>query len=199
MSKIFYLMGKSASGKDTIYKKIKEVFPELKTIVIYTTRPIRSNETEGVEYYFVDENKLHELQKSGKVIEMRAYNTVHGIWTYFTVDDGQFDADVNYIAIGTLESYVKLKEYFGADRVIPIYIEVEDGLRLERALARERGMKEPKYKEMCRRFLADTEDFSTEKLEEAGITHKFLNVDMDKCIEEIVLGIQNNLCYTEVV
>lgn len=190
-------MGKSASGKDTIYKKIKEKFPQLKTIVIYTTRPIRSNETEGVEYHFVDANGLHELQKSGKVIELREYNTVHGIWTYFTVDDGQFDADVDYIAIGTLESYRKLKEYFGGNRVIPIYIEVEDGLRLERALARERAMKEPKYEEMCRRFLADTADFSTEKLEEVGITHKYLNVDMDKCMEEIILGIQEKLCYTE--
>ena len=197
MSKIFYLMGKSASGKDTIYKKLKDIFPELKTVVIYTTRPIRSNETEGVDYHFVDENKLWELQKNGKVIEARAYNSAHGIWTYFTVDDGQFDEDVNYIAIGTLESFVKLKKYFGEDRVIPIYIEVEDGLRLERALARERAMKDPKYKEMCRRFLADTEDFSEEKIEEAGIPHKFFNIDMEKCVEEIVLGIRDNLCYTE--
>ena len=49
MSKIFYLMGKSASGKDTIYKEIKEQLPELKTIVIYTTRPIREGERDGVE------------------------------------------------------------------------------------------------------------------------------------------------------
>jgi len=193
MSKIFYLMGKSASGKDTIYKKLKDIFPELKTVVIYTTRPIRSNETEGVEYHFVDENRFCELQKNGKVIEARAYNSAHGIWRYFTVDDGQFDEDVNYIAIGTLESFVKLKEYFGEGRVIPIYIEVEDGLRLERALVRERAMKDPKYKEMCRRFLADTEDFSLEKLKEAGITHKFFNIDMEKCIEEIVLGIKSKL------
>lgn len=197
MSKIFYLMGKSASGKDTIYKKIKERLPELKTIVIYTTRPIRSNEKEGVDYHFVDENGLHELQESGKVIEYREYNTVHGIWTYFTVDDGQFDADVDYIAIGTLESYKKLKEYFGEGRVIPIYVEVEDGLRLERALARERAQENPKYEEMCRRFLADTADFSPEKLKEVGITHKYFNVNMDKCVEEIILGIQENLCYTE--
>lgn len=190
-------MGKSASGKDSIFKKLKESIPELKTIVIYTTRPIRQGETEGVEYYFVDENKLQELQESGKVIELREYNTVHGIWKYFTVDDGQFDADVNYIAIGTLESYQKLKQYFGENRVIPIYIEVEDGVRLERALAREKAQKVPKYEELCRRFLADSADFSAEKLDEVGITRRYFNVDMDKCVEEIVLGIQENLCYTE--
>ena len=80
MSKIFYLMGKSASGKDTIYKELKELLPELKTIVIYTTRPIREGEQDGVEYHFVDEARLQEFQEADKVIELRAYNTVHGVW-----------------------------------------------------------------------------------------------------------------------
>ena len=193
MSKIFYLMGKSASGKDTIYKKIKEAMPELKTIVIYTTRPIRQGEAEGVEYHFVEEDKLQEFQKEGKVIELREYNTVHGVWKYFTVDDGQFDAEDDYIAIGTLESYKGMREYLGEEKLVPIYIEVDDGVRLERALHRERKQKEPKYEELCRRFLADAVDFSTEKLNEAGITHRFLNTDVEKCVDEIVLGIRANL------
>ena len=193
MSKIFYLMGKSASGKDTIYKKIKETMPELKTIVIYTTRPIREGETEGVEYHFVDEKKLQEFQEAGKVIELREYNTVHGIWKYFTVNDGQFDADDNYIAIGTLESYKGMREQLGADKLVPIYIEVEDGVRLERALARERSQKEPKYEELCRRFLADAADFSVDKLKKVGITHRFFNTDVENCADEIVLGIREKL------
>ena len=193
MSKIFYLMGKSASGKDTIYKKVKEQMPELKTIVIYTTRPIREGELNGREYHFVDDDKLKELQEAGKVIELREYNTVHGIWKYFTADDGQFDGDVNYLAIGTLESYVQLRDYFGQERLVPIYVEVEDGLRLERALARERMQATPKYEEMCRRFLADAADFSVENLKEAGITRKFTNMDVDKCVQGIILDIQGNM------
>jgi len=196
MGKIFYLMGKSASGKDTIYKKVKEQLPELKTIVIYTTRPIREGEQDGVEYFFVNDNRLQQLQEAGKVIELREYNTVHGIWKYFTADDGQFDRDDHLIAIGTLESYVQLRKYFGDEKLVPIYIEVEDGLRLERALARERKQSEPKYEELCRRFLADAADFSVDKLNEAGITRKYFNIDMDKCIDEIVLGIRNKMCYT---
>ena len=193
MGKIFYLMGKSASGKDTIYKEVKSQLPELKTIVIYTTRPIREGERDGVEYYFVDDNRLAELQNEGKVIELREYNTVHGIWKYFTADDGQFDREEHLIAIGTLESYMQLRGYFGDDKMVPIYIEVEDGVRLERALARERKQNEPKYEELCRRFLADAADFSTDRLKEAGITRKYFNIDMDKCVEEIVLGIQEKL------
>ena len=152
MSKIFYFMGKSASGKDTIFKQIKERMPNLKTIVIYTTRPIREGEQEGVEYYFVDEKRLAELEAQGKVIELRAYNTVHGVWKYFTVDDGQFDGDENYIAIGTLESYAKMLAYMGTDSLVPIYIDVDDGVRLLRAVERERKQKEPKYEELCRRL-----------------------------------------------
>ena len=195
MGKLIVLMGKSASGKDTIYKKVKEQMPELKTIVIYTTRPIREGEQNGREYHFVDDDKLKQLQEAGKVIELREYNTVHGIWKYFTADDGQFDGDDNYLAIGTLESYVKLRDYFGQERLVPIYVEVEDGLRLERALARERMQATPKYEEMCRRFLADAADFSVENLNKAGITRKYSNIDMDKCVGEIILGIRNSLCY----
>ena len=36
MGKIFYVMGKSASGKDTIYKKLHSRMPELKTVTMYT-------------------------------------------------------------------------------------------------------------------------------------------------------------------
>ena len=193
MSKIFYLMGKSASGKDTIYKKIKEQMPELKTIVIYTTRPIREGEKEGVEYHFVNDDKLQEFQKAGKVIELREYNTVHGVWKYFTADDGQFDAEDNYIAIGTLESYKGMREHLGEERLVPIYIEVEDGIRLQRALERERMQKTPRYEELCRRFLADAQDFSTENLEKMGITRRFQNQNMEKCIDEIMLCIQDSL------
>ena len=185
MSKIFYLMGKSASGKDTIYKKIKEQMPELKTIVIYTTRPIREGEKEGIEYHFVDDDKLQEFQNAGKVIELREYNTVHGIWKYFTVNDGQFDAEDNYIAIGTLESYKGMREHLGQEKLVPIYIEVDDGVRLERALHRERKQTEPKYEEMCRRFLADAADFSEDKLKEAEITTRFVNENLKETVQNI--------------
>lgn len=193
MSKIFYFMGKSASGKDTIFKQIKERMPNLKTIVIYTTRPIREGEQEGVEYYFVDEKRLAELEAQGKVIELRAYNTVHGVWKYFTVDDGQFDGDENYIAIGTLESYAKMLAYMGTDSLVPIYIDVDDGVRLLRAVERERKQKEPKYEELCRRFLADAEDFSEENLQRMEITHHYFNDNMENCIQEIMLCIHQEL------
>lgn len=195
MGKIFYLMGKSSSGKDSIFKKIKERIPELKNIILYTTRPIREGEQNGVEYHFVDENKLQELEKRGCVIEQRAYQTKHGIWKYFTADDGQVDlSKYSYLVIGTLVSYQEMCKYFGKENMIPLYVEVEDGLRLSRALERERQQAAPKYAEMCRRFLADSEDFSERNLQDAGITKRFQNLDFQKCVSEICnyIGIQEN-------
>ena len=195
MGKIFYLMGKSSSGKDSLFKKIKERIPELKNIILYTTRPIREGEQNGVEYHFVDENKLQELEKRGCVIEQRAYQTKHGIWKYFTADDGQVDlSKYSYLVIGTLVSYQEMCKYFGKENMIPLYVEVEDGLRLSRALERERQQAAPKYAEMCRRFLADSEDFSEKNLQDAGITKRFQNLDFQKCVSEICdyIGIQEN-------
>lgn len=192
MSKIYYLMGKSSSGKDTIYKQLKEQLPELKTVTIYTTRPIREGERDGEEYYFVDEEKLKYFQDAGKVIELRAYDTMHGVWKYFTVDDGQFDLEKeDYLMIGTLESYEKMLGYFEADVLVPLYIEVEDGERLMRALLRERQQKVPKYAELCRRFLADTQDFSEENLARLGIRERFENVNMKDVLRKISERIQD--------
>lgn len=46
-------------------------------------------------------------------------------------------------------------------------------MRLARALDRERSQIKPNYDEMCRRFLADSADFSEENLEKAGIKSVF--------------------------
>jgi guanylate kinase len=161
MGKIFYMMGKSASGKDTIYKRILQECSFLRKIVLYTTRPMRDGETDGKEYHFTSQEKLCSYLEQGKVIEMRTYQTVAGPWSYATVDDGTIDlAHENYLAIGTLESYEKVLAYYGSDYVEPIYITVDDGVRMERALARERQQSHPNYAEMCRRYLADEADFS---------------------------------------
>lgn len=185
MNRIFYLMGKSASGKDTVYKALGERQSGLKPVVLYTTRPKRAGETEGEDYFFVDDTVCRRMEKEGKIIELRSYNTKHGIWKYFTAMDGQIDLETSsYRMVGTLDSFVVMKKTFG-DRIVPVYIEVEDGLRLFRALERERAQTTPRYSELCRRFLADTEDFSEERLEWAGITRRFNNESLEKCIADI--------------
>ena len=186
-------MGKSASGKDRIYSILSNREDlKLKKMVLYTTRPIRAGEENGKEYFFTDEHQLDAFRNSGKLIESRSFNTVHGVWTYFTADDGQIRPDgADYLGIGTLESYKKMKGYYGESRVCPIYIQVEDGERLQRALLREKQQEDPKYAELCRRFLADQDDFSEEKIQEAGIPVRYENDDLDRCVEKIIKYIKS--------
>lgn len=188
MGKIYCIMGKSATGKDTIYKRLlADEKLNLKKIVTYTTRPIRAGEKPGEEYFFIGEDDVKKLDEEGKIVELRAYNTVHGIWKYMTVADENIDLKNNdYLIIGTPESYKGCVKFFGPDVMVPILITVPDGERLQRALNRETKQQNPKYEEMCRRFLSDAADFSEEKLKEAGIEHSFQNDNLDECYKTIL-------------
>lgn len=195
MSKIFFVTGKSCTGKDTIFQILKkDKSLNLKTVVGYTTRPLREGEENGREYFFVSKDELNSLKNQNKVIECRDYNTVYGIWSYFTVNDGQINLNEdNYLYIGTLQSYEQFIKYYGSENVVPIYIEVEAGERLERALCREKTQRQPKYKELCRRFIADEEDFSEENIEKAGIYKRYENINLEQCVSEITADIKNRL------
>lgn len=216
MGKIFVIMGKTSSGKDTVFKYLLDnpilnqgVREELKTVVSYTTRPMRPGETDGVEYFFVPEERLRELREQGKVLEERCYQTVHGPWYYFTVLDGQIDLENHdYLMINTLVGFEKLRAYYncyadgmvdeehsdcpdGAEwekterTVIPVYIDADPKERLLRYINRESKQAKPNYSEVCRRFLADEEDFSEEKLEQLGVTKRYLNQNLEECCQEI--------------
>lgn len=116
--------------------------------------------------------KCTRCRKTIRSLNACVYQTVHGPWYYFTANDGQINLEKgNYILITTLEGYRKLETFFGIDQVVPIYIEVDDFDRIERALKREKEQNTPCVAELCRRFLADEEDFSEEKLDETGHRH----------------------------
>ena len=194
MSNFIYIMGKSASGKDTIYKRIKEQI-DVKTYVLYTTRPIRTGEQEGVDYHYVSDEQMLKFKQEGKVIESRTYQTVKGPWTYATIADEQLEQNGDILTVGTLESYNKIKEYYEDKKdtkLLPVYITIDEEERRKRALEREKRQKNPNYEEVERRFKADNIDFSEENLKKAGIgqNETFENYDLDKCVESIVAYIQ---------
>ena len=185
-------MGKSATGKDTIYSRLlSDERLGFSPIIPSTTRPRRSGEENGREYYFFDMTEYEEMlaETPERIIESRRYDTVHGPWYYFTLAYEDIDPkEHDYIYIATISAYVGLRKYYGEKYVKPIYLYIEDaGERLSRALARERAQDEPKYAEMCRRFLGDEEDFSKENIDRAGIKaeNMFENKDIEITSERI--------------
>ncbi len=185
---IYYLMGKSASGKDTICRALRKARPDWKLLIPYTTRPMRSGEREGAEYHFVSERELQRLRDAGKILEERSYETEFGIWRYASVDDGWIgrEGGGDYLLIGTLESYRKLRGRFGEGQLFPLYLELPEELRLERARRREEEQEKPSWAEFWRRFSLDEQDFSEEKIREAGIVRRYRNLEWEACVNEIL-------------
>ena len=134
MNKIFCIIGKTSSGKNRLYQELlSDESLHLKPNVMYTTRPIRENEQEGKDYHFVNQIFFEKAKEENRVVESRNYETVYGPWTYFTLAD-EFDLEnYDYLVINTLEGYQSLKKVYG-NKVVPLYLYVDDFLRLERAL-----------------------------------------------------------------
>lgn len=188
MGKIFCLMGKSSSGKDTMFRRLLNMAElSLKPVILYTTRPIRKYEINGREYFFVKPEQIRDFERQGRIIERRDYRTTRGMWTYCTIDDGQIKLDDGlYLMITTLEAYKKLQDYYGAANVVPLYLHVDDEVRIERAIRREKQQQRPNYDEMCRRFLADNRDFSHFKLKAAGINYFYKNHHLSSCLNSLI-------------
>lgn len=186
MNKIFVIIGKTASGKNTVEKDLLNIFSgRIKRIVPYTTRPMRDGETEGDEYHFVD--NFDNIQN---IIERRSYNTVYGRFEYATVDEGVNLKDSSYININTLEGLKRIKQYFGEDSVVPVYIDAETKVRTQRYLKRSGTSDAQTIAEIKRRMKDEDTEYTEEALREVGVRIIFDNTDYDYCIYSITQYIQ---------
>jgi guanylate kinase len=158
MGRLICIIGKSCSGKDTLFKNIMKS-GSFVPVVPYTTRPKRKNERDGVDYRFVSKNMMKEMSKRGEIIESRRYNTVAGVWYYFTAAF-TLPEDKDAIMITTPEGLAKISAHFGAENVFAVYLSLGGRELLLRAVRRESKQKSPNYAEVCRRFLADERDFN---------------------------------------
>ena len=180
-------MGPSSSGKDTIKRRlIKENKFALKEMIMSTTRPMRTGEVEGREYYFKTVDEMLELGKNGKIIEKRTYETAYGPWHYFTTSSSIDLDNYNYVGSNTLEGLDKFIKFYGIENIISLLVTIDDGIRLQRALDREKKEENPKYQELCRRFLADSIDFSEENISKRHITSIIdNNSSLDNTLEKV--------------
>lgn len=180
MNKLFMLLGRSSCGKDTLMKRVIAeglAYP----LIYHTTRPRREGEVNGVQYFFGDDNDFKKSKKSDSILEYRSYNVHGSVWYYWTEYDIQFRQDKNLICTGTLDMLKSYRDKIIDYDIIPIMITVNDLLLVERALGREKQMATPNIVEMCRRYISDYEDYSSDKVRESNIQYFISN---DSSIEE---------------
>lgn len=145
---IIAVIGKSASGKDSIIKEIaKQCSQDVALIQQTTTRPRRENENENA-YHFIS---IKEFQSNKDIIATTQFRE----WLYGT-DLKDLITDKWNIGVFTPSSIKQLQNDERIANLLIFYIQADDRIRLERSLARE---PQGDVLEMCRRILADNEDF----------------------------------------
>ena len=139
--KIFALLGYMGVGKDTILKQVLKDIDDVKPIISTTTRPMRKGETEGVEYYFIDDTEF--FRRGTDFVEQRIYHTKvkeNGVekdatWRY-GIERAELEKDDYLIVIVDSVGYKELKNYVGNGKIVPIFISAPQEELKARALAR---------------------------------------------------------------
>ena len=154
---IIALMGKAGSGKDTIMRALlkQPAFKDAVPIISCTTRPIRENEKDGIDYHFLTKEQFTDKILSGEMLEATVFND----WCYGTSLDNLTPDKVN-IGVFNPEGVGLLRDRSNINLKL-IYIEAKDKDRLMRQLNRE---KDPDIHEIIRRYSADEMDFSEEEI-----------------------------------
>lgn len=190
---IFCIIGKSASGKDTIFKNILSNIYDIHPLIPITTRPQRVNEYNGIDYLFYTKEQFFNHVNNKSIMEYRSYDVktrdgMDDIWYYgHTYPKNDFS-----IMIGTLDILDSLKTSEDI-KIYPIYIDVDDSERLYRLITRENKSNNPNYRELARRFVADNVDFSDDNLHKHNITDEntFTNDKLNITVESISNYIKN--------
>lgn len=190
MKKIIVLLGASATGKDTVAKHISEKY-NIPMAISYTTRPMRSNETQGVEYYFISDGEMHEKFKNGEVIEHTSYyiQSEDVSYTYANVVE-EFEKGDYVLTILNPHGLYQFNKSQYKDNLVSIMLNCDDRVRLVRSLNRDENVN---VNEVLDRFRRDELDFIERrpKTDYEIDTNKPLEEvfnNIDKIIENILKG-----------
>lgn len=182
---IFCILGRGASGKDTLMNFLMQIY-DLEKLPLFTTRPQRPTEEDDVYIwgYKLDDGIYAEFQNrlikiDDNCAELRKYNTMHGEWYYGTLTpsittilgesiDLYNIKENNYIVVTAPEQLKNYVELYGKDNVSIIYIDCPKEVCEERIMKRDSLDKE----EASRRLDADDKDYSRseiDKIRELGL------------------------------
>lgn len=164
--KVFMIIGKSFSGKDTLMNEIlsdKEFCKSnnLEQLVRCTTRKMRPGEVEGKTYYFITDEDYENNYKDRDDVITTSYDSEFGTLYYIT-DFSKLEPGKNYITVGDTESIESYKKILGR-RLCIVYLMPPDWVLFQRFSKRNDNSEydDLKYKEIHRRYIDDLQKFNT--------------------------------------
>lgn len=159
---VFILCGRTGVGKTTIYKELlKKPELELTPIVPCTTRPMREDEEEGVDYYFMDKDTFLQKQVNKEFMESTAFTVASGeTWYYGSYIDSYKRKEGDKLVILNADSIEEVVEKCKKIKVktCVIHIHCKESAIYDRLVKRKDN-----YAEVKRRVAADTEAYKKVK------------------------------------
>lgn len=177
MYKLIVLFGPAGAGKDYILKKALEEIPQLHKPVLYTSRPMREGEVDGVNYHFITTEEFSEKVISGELIEASVFNH----WGYGSSLDSYSKDKINILALGIDHLRDFMEFHSNEFEIYPVVVLASDKTRLLRQLNRETN---PNVDEIIRRFLSDKKDYEKIDLKYYILPNDIENQITD-CIERL--------------
>lgn len=127
------IVGESGSGKTTLANHIIKNNDNFERVITYTTRPMRNDEVDGIDYHFITKEKYDEMKNKNCFIEHSEYNG----WYYGILYDSIKCTDKNKVIIVTPYGLRKIKNYYNSNVSFEtIYINIDRRERLIRLLNR---------------------------------------------------------------
>ena len=152
MRQIICVLGKTASGKDSITNKlIKE--HGFHKLITFTTRPKRKGEKEGITYHYISDEEFKQKIEDGFFAEWKVYHTKDGDWMYGSSLSDLDNADDKSVIILTPDGYRDVINNM-EEKPIALYIYANNQTIKERLIKRGDNKEEAE-----RRLLHDNEDF----------------------------------------
>ena len=162
---VIILMGKSASGKDTLQKQIAEDY-DIERVVTATTRAMREGEQDGKDYHFMTDQQFNDLKAAGGFVETAEFNGVQYGCPKFSID---FDKEQCIILEPEgVQNFIK---ELGQENVFVVYLDLDDATRKFRAEGRG-SFSEDKWN---KRLQSDNERFNENVIE--SLTNMCVDLD----------------------
>ena len=175
------LSSPSGVGKTTLTKKIQQKYQSFKISVSHTTRLPRSNEVDGVDYYFVSNKEFEQLIKENKFYEYaKIFENYYGTLKK-NVDETILNNDIIYdIDWQGTKQLSKFKNL----NLIKIYLITDNKEELKKRLIKRNQNTDEEVEKRFNSFDEDIKHWS-------DYDYIIINKNLDVCFKQIESIIQN--------
>lgn len=167
MSRLIIICGKTASGKNYTQDRLVTYYG-FKPLVLCTTRPMRPNEKQGIDYIFITEDAFKKRIEEDKFVYYATFNAYAEdggelqTWYYGL---SKYELNCDTVVVTDIDNVEAIKDYYESQGNDVEVIMVDADLELREQRARKRQGNKFSLDEWLRRVMDETMCYTSEKIE----------------------------------